>query len=121
MPLTNFAKKVAQMSLYAMLILPSCAELSPGRSCPFVYNNKVRDEIVVPTLKEHGQKFYWLYDLDKPTITYEQGRISLLFMQSIKSVDGNAFVIVLNSCTLRIFKAYETPPTYIFEPPSGNL
>jgi hypothetical protein len=103
-----------------LLLIPAvgaCA--APPENCAFVYDASIKNEIVVPTLKRHGQRNYWLYRLDEPAVMNENGTVTLIFSQNSNVNDAGAFVIVLNACTGRVKKAYETEPTYILSP-SGN-
>jgi hypothetical protein len=99
----------------AVFVNDSAARSSPD-SCAFAYSSKIRDEIIIPTLKAHGQKLYWLFKLDNPAAIVKGREVTLILDQNTGAIDSYAFVIVLNTCTLNVVKAYETPPTYVFAP-----
>jgi hypothetical protein len=106
------------MAALLTFLLAGVVAQPQARACDFYYTDKMRDEVVIPTLKENGQKLYWLYGLDKPTVIPGGGEVTLIFGQK-PEVDGRVFIIVLDSCTLKVGKAYQTPSTYIFTP-SGD-
>lgn len=104
------------MLFVAPLFFGSCAERQSFDNCNFSYTKRVLDEVIVPTMKEHDQKYYWLYDLKNPKLIEEANLIKLFFRQKSKTMDGGMFVIVLNPCSNSVMQAYETGPSYILEP-----
>ena len=108
--------KIRTMSILLLLLLGTDACATSSSECNFTYSAAIRDQVVIPTLKSHGQKLYKLYKLNDPIVMVETGIVTLIFKQSVEAVDGSVFVIVLDPCTLNVIKAYETPPTYVMTP-----
>ena len=79
--------------------------------CPFVYDKKAIDDIVIPTLKSSYGQNWNIFDVNHPSIIIEGDEIELSFMQTrIDVLDTPNFVIRLDSCSQRIIKSYETSP-----------
>jgi len=102
----NSISRAATILALGVLLAPANA-----KACPFHYNQKIIDQIVVPTLKtKYGNNYTW-YDLNKPGILPKRKSVELIFSQSrIDVLDTPNFVIEIESCQSKVLKAYETSP-----------
>jgi hypothetical protein len=102
----NSISKAATVLALGVAFVPANA-----KACPFHYNRKIIDQIVVPTLRaEYGDNYTW-YDLNKPAISSKRKSVELIFSQSrIDVLDTPNFVIEIEPCRSKVLKAYETSP-----------
>ena len=96
----------------------TAAQTAPT-ACQFEYTPRVRQEIVLPILRQKLGDAYRFYDDEKPGVSMVKGTAQLLFLPS-KKIDGKKlafeeyFMIVLDACTLKVVRSY------LLLPPGGG-
>jgi hypothetical protein len=100
----NFSLLCVVMS---MLGCTSAREMS-HTACPFAYSSKIKLNIVMPQINRIKHELSSLYDLDNPAISQEGKTTSLIFNQTSNALDTPTFIIEMDSCTLKVTKAFES-------------
>ena len=119
-------RRMSSIALVTALacLLADCANEDQARaeSCKFTYDAKVRNTLVIPVLQKKEGKLALLYDLERPSISEENGKITLIFGQKTTDVlDTPNFIIMIDPCTRQVIKAGETTPNLITGvPPSQD-
>src|SRR5580704_76989 len=88
--------------LVAALLLTAPAA---ARNCPFKYNNHVRYGVVLPALVAAGESDA-VFDTEKPFVEMNGNTIVLLFHFRQQAMDAPEFQIDLESCTLKVLRAF---------------
>jgi hypothetical protein len=104
---------VRPLIITAVLLLSGCAMASDfqGKTCPFAYGQRVIDKLILPTLKTTYGANYTIWDLNKPGMIEEGNTVQLIFGQWRTDVlDTPDFIIIVDRCTSKVIKAYETSP-----------
>lgn len=101
--------------LFALFLSTGCtrAVTAPQAMCRFVYDSRFITNTVIPIIKGRYGDRYTFFNLKDPVISTQNKYVRLVFGQSKPSegympLDTANFVIVVDPCTSRVVKSYET-------------
>ena len=102
--------------MLALLPLLGCAPMAIGATCAFGYDDDVLQNLVLPAVKakygDNSVLFEKIYNYKNPTLYRHGDELELIFDQEKSNgkapMDAPFFVVVLDPCTRRVVRAFET-------------
>jgi hypothetical protein len=94
------------------LVLAGCSTNleSNASACRFIYDEKVKTEIVLPEFRTKEGRFTENFDLDHPGIVTAKRRVELVFRLKRIVMDPPNFIIAIDPCTSKVIESGETVP-----------
>lgn len=99
------------------LCLTCCASNTASRSpaCSFVYDDKMKAEIILPEIRRKEGRFTENFDLEHPGIVTAKHRVELVFRLKRVVMDPPNFIIAIDPCTSKVIESGETVPLEVIQ------
>lgn len=89
--------------LSALILFCGCTSVNGGECKYGTYDDEIRDEVVIPYLKEKFEENHIFFNINDPFISIKKERVAFVFVSS-NTIDGKYFmyeksIYVIRNCS----------------------